>query len=320
MKEEIQISVLVLSYNHAQYIKQALDGILMQNIDVPYEIIVHDDVSTDGTQEILREYKKRYPDRIRLYLRKKKARSVTYASCQMLQLTLGKYVAFCEGDDYWTDADKLKKQYEFLETHSDYVGVSHEKMDVNQDGKKIYDQANKDYYKWRGRYTLKNYWYSGRLVGQTATLMFRNLYVTEDISLIYKAHDMMGDVSNILIMLTHGDIYRMDDVMSARRIVRKKGAENWNSILLQRDGVMEHVGLDLCQLKWYEKKTGDYKMTLEKWKELFSVMRRHVLKSSSFEELKNRLSVLLDIIAHLMFCYKNVNEIYRVNGLKMIGR
>lgn len=122
------VSIISLSYNQAQYISQCLDGFLEQKTNFNFEILIHDDASTDGTKEIIEEYAKRYPAIIKPIFQeenqysKDKIISVIknlYNSCQ------GKYVAVCEGDDYWCDEYKLQKQVDFMESHPDYALCYH---------------------------------------------------------------------------------------------------------------------------------------------------------------------------------------------------
>jgi glycosyltransferase involved in cell wall biosynthesis len=112
----------VQTYNHAPYIAQCLDGILMQETDFPFEIILGEDESSDGTREICIDYANRYPDKIRLFLRKREdviyiggRPTGRYNFMENLKACRGKYIAMCEGDDYWTDPFKLQKQISVLE-------------------------------------------------------------------------------------------------------------------------------------------------------------------------------------------------------------
>lgn len=115
-----EVSVFVPTYNHKSYIAQALDSILMQEVSFSYEIIIHDDASTDGTTEIVKEYERRYPDIIRCTYQTENQFSqgnlFPIWNCQ-LNMCTGKYCAMLEGDDYWIDSEKLQRQYDFMETH-----------------------------------------------------------------------------------------------------------------------------------------------------------------------------------------------------------
>ena len=112
------VSIACATYNHANYIRDALDGFLMQKCSYPYEIIVHDDASTDGTADIIREYTEKYPGRINAILQTENQHSKGISLLHNLySKARGKYVAICEGDDYWTDPLKLQKQIDALEAH-----------------------------------------------------------------------------------------------------------------------------------------------------------------------------------------------------------
>jgi len=117
------VSVKTITYNHAPFIRECIEGVLMQKTNFIFEFIIGDDCSTDGTTDIVNEYAKKYPHIIRLVSSKKNVGAHendrrTYRACN------GKYVALCEGDDFWTDPFKLQKQVDFLETHPDY-GMVH---------------------------------------------------------------------------------------------------------------------------------------------------------------------------------------------------
>lgn len=112
-------SICCITYNHASYIQEAIDSFLMQKTTFPFEILVHDDASTDGTTEILLGYAKKYPDIIKPIIQTKNQ----YTKCGLINPRFvfpkakGKYIALCEGDDYWTDPSKLQKQVSFLENN-----------------------------------------------------------------------------------------------------------------------------------------------------------------------------------------------------------
>ena len=129
------VSICCITYNHAPFIRKALDGFLMQepptgvSADEPwYEILIHDDASTDGTTEIIKEYAAKYPDLIfPLYETENQYSKGHAADIDMYNYkrARGKYIAYCEGDDYWTDPKKLQKQIDWMDMHPDYSVCFH---------------------------------------------------------------------------------------------------------------------------------------------------------------------------------------------------
>ena len=121
------VSVWMLPFNHEAYIRQALEGVLMQQTSFPYEIIVGDDCSTDNTRTILLEFQSRFPDRVRLRLARENLYSKNLKqSVGVFGACRGEYVALCEGGDYWTNPQKLQKQVDFLEANPDFAGCLHD--------------------------------------------------------------------------------------------------------------------------------------------------------------------------------------------------
>ena len=114
-----RLSVVCLAYNAAPYIRAALDGFMAQKTGFPFEVLIHDDASTDGTADIIREYADRRPDLIRAVFQRENqfSKGVAVSSTHLWPLIRGEYVAMCEGDDYWTDPLKLQKQVDWLDAH-----------------------------------------------------------------------------------------------------------------------------------------------------------------------------------------------------------
>ena len=122
------VSICCITYNHAPYIRQCLDGFLMQKTDFKYEIVIHDDCSTDGTTEIIKEYASKYPDIfVPLYEDENQySRGVRGIYRKFVfPKVKGKYIALCEGDDYWIDENKLQMQVDFLEKNPEYTMCFH---------------------------------------------------------------------------------------------------------------------------------------------------------------------------------------------------
>ena len=123
---DYKVSVICLTYNHRAFIRECLEGFVRQKTTFPFQVIVHDDASTDGTAEIVKEYAQRYPHIIQPILQQENQwqKRMTLKTFVYPRLQ-GEYVAFCEGDDYWTDENKLQKQVDFLDANPDFAVCFH---------------------------------------------------------------------------------------------------------------------------------------------------------------------------------------------------
>ncbi len=128
MNNDILVSVCMITYNHEKFISKAIEGVLMQKTSFPIKLIIGEDFSTDNTRRICIEYNEKYPEKIELLLPEKNL-GMTPNFINTLKACAGKYIAICEGDDYWTDPLKLQKQVDFLEANPDY-GMVHTDYDI----------------------------------------------------------------------------------------------------------------------------------------------------------------------------------------------
>ena len=137
------VSVLTLAYNHAPYIRECLDGILMQKTNFAFELLIHDDASTDGTADIIREYEAKYPDIIKpIYQTENQySKGVKVSLTYLYPRAKGKYIAMCEGDDYWTDPLKLQKQVDFMEANEDIPCCFH-RVDILRQNENKFEKGS----------------------------------------------------------------------------------------------------------------------------------------------------------------------------------
>lgn len=211
------VSVWMITYNHEKYIAQAIDSVLMQKANFEYEIVIGEDYSTDRTREIVSDYKAKYPDRIKLLLQEKNV-GMMQNFISTLKSCTGKYIALCEGDDYWTDPYKLQKQVDFLESnpafsfcfHNSYVydeDISREYLFNDDKGTFFKKNLNSD--RVTESWELINEW-----ICPTASMVFRNKYPL-DYSLFEKTK--YGDIVLILSLARHGKVYYFNQVSSVYR-------------------------------------------------------------------------------------------------------
>ena len=226
------VSICCATYNHVQFIRQCLDGFVMQKTNLPFEVLIHDDASTDGTQDIIREYEAKYPDIIKPIYQKENqySKGVRVSLVYNYSRVRGKYVALCEGDDYWTDPYKLQKQVDFLENHPDYVMCSHQFNQYWQEEGRLEEIADPHF---KGAdYDLLNL-IGGRWLTQTLTVMYRRsaLNLQE-----YEKYGMSMDMILFYALLKHGKGYCFPDVMAVYRC-HKGGV--WSEVSLNQRRILE---------------------------------------------------------------------------------
>ena len=137
VKKNVLVSVCCVTYNHEKYIAQAVESFLMQRCNFQIEIIIGEDHSTDNTGQILAYYQKKYPELLKVVRAEANVGSIKNQVLTMKAAT-GKYIAMCDGDDFWTDPQKLQQQVDFLEAHPEYVICCHYTRVINQKGQTVY--------------------------------------------------------------------------------------------------------------------------------------------------------------------------------------
>ena len=218
------VSVIIITYNHEPYIAEAIEGALMQKTNFPYEVLIGEDDSSDGTREICKEYAAKYPDKIRLFLNDRK--NVIYIGGQptgrwnfinLLKKAKGKFIAICEGDDYWTDCYKLQKQVDFLENNPEYVVCSHLVENFYQDNtRKSYVFPHQSTRK--ETYTFEDFLYRNHI--NTCSVVYRWQFDKTPLPEWFSDH-FTGDYSLHLLHAYQGHVKVLPEVMAKRRIHSK---------------------------------------------------------------------------------------------------
>jgi len=130
-----KVSICCITYNHGSYIEKTLEGFLNQDVDFDFEILIHDDASTDKTVEVIKKFEKKYPNLIKpIYSNVNIYSQGESAIKKLLSIANGDYIAFCEGDDFWIDDKKLNKQINFLDSNKEYVASYHNVRVVDEVG------------------------------------------------------------------------------------------------------------------------------------------------------------------------------------------
>lgn len=226
------VTIRCCTYNHEPYIRQCLEGFVMQRTNFRFEAIVHDDASTDGTATIIREYAERYPDIIKPIYETENQYSKHDGSIRRIMdaHTHGKYVALCEGDDYWTDPYKLQKQVDFLESHPDYVMCSHRFDQYYEEERRLEKEQDESFQ--GADYDLKNL-IGGKWLTQTLTVMYRRSAL--DLQ-HYESYGMSMDIILFYALLKEGKGYCFPDVMG---VYRYHNGGVWSEVSLNRRRLVE---------------------------------------------------------------------------------
>jgi glycosyltransferase involved in cell wall biosynthesis len=206
------VSVMCLAYNHEKYIEDALNGFLIQETDFPFEVLIHDDASTDRTADIIREFEAAYPNIIKPVYQsenqwskdKKVIREAQYGRVK------GKYLAYCEGDDYWTDRNKLQQQIDTLEKNPQYSMCFHNALilwEGKPNKKRIFCLHKNSVYNTVD--LIEKGWFI-----PTQSIVHRKDYFEHKEWMDYV---LGGDYALQLLLSTKGDIVYLDEIMSVYR-------------------------------------------------------------------------------------------------------
>lgn len=295
INDQLMVTIRCITYNHEPYIRQCLESFVMQKTNFRFEAIVHDDASTDKTADIIREYTEKYPDIIKPIYEIENQYSKHDGSLHriMNEHTHGKYVALCEGDDYWTDPFKLQKQVDFLETNPEYSMCFHNAVIIFEDEKyspRIFNSINKS------REVFLDKIVSNWII-PTASIVYRKniLPMPEWAAQIYS-----GDQTLALMAYSQGKIWAFKEVMS---IYRKN--EGGVSTLLNekyKTGFLfkEHIKL----YEYYNQETN------YRFNNIISPYILQLKRDYIFCNSKNRYGLLLTCILHpKIFFFKCKNRI-----------
>jgi glycosyltransferase involved in cell wall biosynthesis len=207
----MKVSVLVMTYNHACYIAEALESALTQQVSFNYEILVSEDASTDGTREIVVEFQRRHAARIRLLLSERNIRS-NEVVVRGIRAARGQYIALLDGDDCWTSPHKLQRQADFLDAHPECAICFHNATVVHQDGSRA--PWNWTPARQKPISTLEDLW-MGNFIATSSTMFRRGLF--KEVPAWYISFFPITDWPLHILNAEHGAIGYLDEVMGVYR-------------------------------------------------------------------------------------------------------
>ena len=243
------VSIRCLVYNHEPYLRQCLDGFVMQQTTFIFEAIVHDDASTDGSAAIIREYAEKYPDIIKPIFEAENQYSKHGPIIKIMDDAMhpdSKYIAICEGDDYWTDPHKLQIQVDFLESHPDYSFSVHDFRALNDKNKKISSSSWIDFLEKDEEYrtlTLDDY-KKGLYFTQTLTCVYRKTALANS---KYSDYSVKFDMTMFYALLTQGKCVLFNRVMGVYR--RHQGSATFGKNSHSFHDWVDNRLLKLCEIE-----------------------------------------------------------------------
>lgn len=230
--KDIKVSIICTTYNHKPYIKNTLNNFLNQKTNFDFEIIIHDDNSTDGTKEIIEEFAKKHPRQIRAILENENlySQSIDFMELYVIPLINGKYVAECEGDDYWPSLNKIQSQYDFLENNKEYVAVGGVTDYVTDDGK--FALQSKPHNKYVNKeMTYKTYYNNRNTIVSLNTIMsHKKLYDNNHYKQARKESPKIGDSLFMANIFENGKLFVINEVFQKHTIQTRDNSSNFNSI------------------------------------------------------------------------------------------
>jgi len=212
------VACSIIVFNQKDYIGQCLDGILSQECDFQYNIVVADDCSTDGTQDILREYQDRYPDKIKLVLNERNGHiAANWVSC-CKELEGGEFIAFCDGDDYWSNPNKLQLQVDYLRQHPECVALSTNNVKLLDDGSREFENKTP-----LTGWVQEDMWTKGSAMAHWSSFMMRKDIFDKHIPLdgFVENNFPFQDWPTMVIMAGYGEFHYLPVVTTTYRIVRE---------------------------------------------------------------------------------------------------
>lgn len=291
MENPILVSIICCTYNHEPYIRQCIDGFIMQKTTFRFEVLIHDDASIDGTQSIIREYEAKYPDIIKPIYQVENQYSKKTGILKTFQYprVKGKYVAFCEGDDYWIDPMKLQSQVDIMEKNEEY-GLCYTKT------KYLYNETNRFIYDWGGPSTEFRELLKANTI-PTLSVMIRWDYVRKYYAEIAPYSDSwrMGDYPMWLWLAYHYKVCYIDKVTSVYRVLNEsashsKDVEKKLRFILSSIDIQEffanrygvNTGVDYVELRIQAKMYnyalyGKGKLFADNWKMLLEYSKLNLL-------------------------------------------
>lgn len=281
----ILVSINCITYNHEKYIADAIDSFLMQKTDFEYEILIHDDASTDRTTEIIRQYEKKYPDLIKpIYQTENQYSKGVDVSFINGKRAKGKYLAFCEGDDYWVDPYKLQIQKDYMEKHPECSLCVHAGYVVSASTKKF------KYYS-RPHKANKIFKVDEAITGGGGLFLSNSMFYPTMLAFDrpeFLENAPVGDYPTVINLSLLGKVYYIDRFMSAYRV---GDSDSWTSKTLssieKEIDLANQIAAMLDNINLYTKRKFEETINWTKnYNQFFLLIKQRKFKEAKADEFK----------------------------------
>jgi len=309
LNHQVKVSVILLVFNHEEYLERALDNILNQDVNFRYEVVIGDDVSSDNSVSIIMDYAERYPEIIVPVIRKSNV-GASKNFADLFRRCIGKYITFTEGDDFWSDNKKLQIQYDYLEKNPRVFSVSHQVNMCDSNGNSIGIVPNTKMI--NGRITMKDV-LSGKRFAFTATMM-REIHgqkLNKLLNLVESGPRNACDLTVALFLLDECSIPILDKVMSVYCYRSIEGDTNYNSITKISNKVCDRLIMLGINDRFY---SGEY---------YFGLMYIRLMVSAARGFIRSKPLELIDLvflILKIFILFVRSSLLYAFGVVMMISR
>ena len=304
---DIKVSIICITYNQEDYIEQAIKSFLMQKTNFEYEIIIHDDASTDKTPEIISRYVEKYSGKIRFIKQEENQHSkgAHITNDFILPIAKGEYCALCEGDDYWVDDLKLQKQYDFMSSHPEYSMCIHDAYVLYKDRVVFYPNVAPS----NREYDIKDAIMGLGISAPTNSFFFKKSSMDEMMKFTISCP--VGDYSRPIQAAMHGPIYYFHERMSVHRMLAKNSFSSrmasGKNITKKWDNFYDRLKISLSELD--EETNKEYTEIIEKsyqnqrFRNFLSTNNKQAMKQEPYKSLFKNLSMIERVKFRIPFVY-----------------
>ena len=308
--KEVMVSICCLVYNHEKYLRECLDGFVNQVTNFKFEVLIHDDASTDNSVAIIKEYEDKYPDIIKpIYQEENQySKGIKISLTYQYPRAKGKYIAICEGDDCWCDNKKLQRQVDFLESHDDFSMCFHATKVINCKTNEEHVQSS---YEKKCVASTRDIIVEGGAFIPTASIVFRKKYISQIPKYFLKAD--VGDYPLQLHLASKGKVFFFNDVMSIYRFEREG---SWMTEYRKQSDKkkIQHFKIETEWLEDFNKETS-YQYTKAVAKRILS----HQYQLYREEEINKKMVYLYAKRVSRKQCVKSFIRVWLIDFMRVVN-